>query len=200
MSTVRMRTLVTGTVLAVAAFLLADQGAVFGADLPKVALLGAAAGAVLGLVPGLLPAARLGGFLAGFLAAWLGYALRAGFLPDSSMGRAIAAVVVVVLITAVAVASADRLPMWAGFLGAATLLGSYETTFAATPTEFVSDSMTAVTTSLLAAAVGFLVTVLLAELGARPRSAATDVTAEAELPAPRAAADDSVSVAKEATR
>jgi uncharacterized membrane protein len=48
MSSVRMRTLVTGIALAVAAFLLADQGAIFGADLPKVALMGAAAGAVLG--------------------------------------------------------------------------------------------------------------------------------------------------------
>jgi hypothetical protein len=192
MSSVRTRTLATGTALAVAAFLLADQGDIFGADLPKVALLGAAAGAVLGLVTDRVPAARLGGFLTGFLATWLGYALRAGLLPDSPMGRAIAAVVVVVLITAVAVATANRLPMWAGFLGAATLLGSYETTFAATPTEFVSDSMTAVTTSLLAAALGFLVTVLFAETG--PAVTATPaqtevIHLEAPVPAPRVATD-----------
>src|SRR3954463_8496791 len=165
MSSVRTRTLVAGSALAVTAFLLADQGAIFGADLPQVALLGAAAGAVLGLVPDRLPTARLGGFLSGFAAAWIGYALRAGVLPDIPMGRAIAAVVVVVVITAVAVASANRLPMWAGFVGVATLLGSYETTFAATPTSFVSDSMTAVTPSLLAASFGFLVTVLLGEAG-----------------------------------
>jgi hypothetical protein len=202
MSSVRMRTLVTGIALAVAAFLLADQGAIFGADLPKVALLGAAAGAVLGLVPGSLPVARLGGFLTGFGAAWIGYALRAGFLPDIPMGRAIAAVVVVALITAVAVVSADRLPMWAGFLGAATLLGSYETTFAATPTQFVSDSMTAVTTSLLAAALGFLVTVLLAGAEGRRESASdtSEPGATATLPAPRAAADSNVTVAEEASR
>jgi hypothetical protein len=202
MSSVRMRTLVTGIALAVAAFLLADQGAIFGADLPKVALMGAAAGAVLGLVNGSLPVARLGGFLTGFAAAWIGYALRAGFLPDIPMGRAIAAVVVVGVITAVAVVSANRLPMWAGFLGAATLLGSYETTFAATPTQFVSDSMTAVTTSLLAAALGFLVTVLLAESGGRrePAPDSSEPVATAALPAPRAAADSNVTVAEEASR
>jgi hypothetical protein len=202
MSSVRTRTLATGTALAVAAFLLADQGDVFGADLPKVALLGAAAGAVLGLVPDRLPAARLGGFLTGFLATWLGYALRAGMLPDNPMGRAIAAVVVVALITAVAVATANRLPLWAGFLGAAMLLGSYETTFAATPTEFVSDSMTAVTTSLLAAALGFLVTVLVSEVGqAKPTAEKPEVVVIPEsVPEPRAAADSNVTVEKKAVR
>lgn len=202
MSSVRTRTLVTGTALAVAAFLLADQGDVFGADLPKVALLGAAAGAVLGLVPDRLPAARLGGFLTGFLAAWVGYALRAGMLPDIPMGRAIAAVVVVVVITAVAVVTANRLPLWSGFLGAATLLGSYETTFAATPTSFVSDSMTAVTTSLLAAALGFLITVL-----AEPVAAATPtapqpevIQLDATVPAPRVESEDNVVASKAADR
>lgn len=201
MSSVRIRTLATGAALAAAAFLLADQGAVFGADLPHVALLGAAAGAVLGLVPGRMPAARLGGFLTGFAAAWLGYALRAGVLPDIPMGRAIAAVVVVAVVTAVAVASADRLPLWAGLLGAATLLGSYELTFAATPTSFVSDSMTAVTTSLLAASFGFLVTVVLHEIGS-PRATAMEQSdvVDAALPAPRVAADNDVTVAKEASR
>jgi hypothetical protein len=203
MSSVRTRTLVTGAALAVAAFLLADQGDVFGADLPKVALLGAAAGAVLGLVPDRLPAARLGGFLTGFGAAWIGYALRAGFLPDIPMGRAIAAVVVVALITAVAVASANRLPMWAGFLGAATLLGSYETTFAATPTDFVSDSMTAVTTSLLAAALGFLVTVLVSGIDVHaeaPVERADAAVPDPDVPLPRAAADSNVAVTTEVTR
>jgi hypothetical protein len=200
MSSVRIRTLVTGTALAVAAFLLADQGAIFGADLPKVALLGAAAGAVLGLVPDRSPAARLVGFLAGFAAAWLGYALRAGVLPDIPMGRAIAAVVVVALVTAVAVASANRFPMWAGFVGVATMLGSYETTFAATPTSFVSDSMTAVTTSLLAASLGFLVAVLVTGPAVESHAGAPqEVDLDAAVPAPRAAADTNVTLAKKAT-
>jgi hypothetical protein len=204
MSSVRTRTLVTGTALAVTAALLADHGAMFGADLPKVALLGAAAGAVLGLVPDRSPVARLGGFLTGFAAAWLGYALRAGVLPDIPLGRAIAAVVVVAIVTIVATVSANRLPMWAGFVGVAALLGSYETTFAATPTSFVSDSMTAVTTSLLAASVGFLVTVLASGTSGSGDIAAesTDhvVAVDAAVPPPRAAVDGNVTVAPEASR
>ena len=202
MSSVRTRTLVTGLALAVTAFLLADQGAIFGADLPQVALLGAAVGAVLGLVHDRLAAARLGGFLTGFLAAWIGYALRAGVLPDIPMGRAIAALIVVLVITVVAVVTANRLPMWAGFLGAATLLGSYETTFAATPTSFVSDSMTAVTTSLLAVALGFLVTVLLSEVGITEAATAKPnvVTLDPPVPAPRDAAESNVTVTDKAAR
>ena len=199
MSSVRLRTLVAGSALAITAAALADHGAIFGADLPKVALLGAAAGAVLGLVPDRSPAARLGGFLTGFGGAWIGYALRAGVLPDIPMGRAIAAVVVVSIVTAVATATANRLPMWAGFVGVVTLLGSYETTFAATPTSFVSDSMTAVTTSLLAAALGFLVAVLASGVAESPQPTAA-APGDHALPAPRAAADGHVNVDSEVAR
>jgi hypothetical protein len=203
MSTVRTRTLVTGAALAIAAFLLVDQGALFGSDLPEVALLGVAAGAVLGLVPDRFPASRLGGFLTGYVAAWLGYALRAGFLPDTPLGRAIAAVVVIAAITVVASATADRLPMWAGLLGAVTLLGAYETTFAATPTDFVSASMTAVTTSVLAAAFGFLMTVLLSAPGPTAEATAEQppaVVQDAPVPAPRAAAESNVTIQEEVAR
>jgi hypothetical protein len=206
MSSVRIRALATGTALALAAFVLTAWGDVFGADLPKAALLGVATGAVLGLVPDRSPAARIGGFLFGFGAAWLGYALRAGWLPDTSTGRAIAAVIVVAVVTVIAVATANRLPMWAGFVGVATLVGAYETTFNATPTGFVADSTTAATASLLPAALAFLVAVLAGgTAGAGPTSAAGDdiVDLESSVPAPRAAADaaadSNVSVTKKAT-
>lgn len=194
MSSVRTRTLIAGSALAVTAGALADHGAIFGADLPKVALMGAASGAVLGLVPDRSPAARAVAFLSGFAAAWVGYALRAGLLPDIPMGRAIAAVIVVSIVTAVATASANRLPMWAGFVGVATLLGSYEAAFAATPTAFVSESMTAVTTSLLAASLGFLVAVFAGGTVAVHESAAADEEHHYTVPAPRAAADSNVSL------
>jgi hypothetical protein len=203
MSSVRIRTLLTGSVLAVTAAALADHGAIFGADLPKVALLGAAAGAVLGLVPDRSPAARLGGFVGGFAAAWLGYALRAGVLPDIPMGRAIAVVIVVSIVTAIATATANRLPLWAGFVGIATLLGSYETTFAATPTSFVSDSMTAVTTSLLAVSLGFIVSVLAggtaAMTGAAVDQEVVVLPEAAPVPVPRSAADTNVTLTPKAT-
>ena len=191
MSSVRTRTLVAGSVLAVTAALVADHGAILGADLPKAALLGVAAGAILGLVPDRSPGARVAAFLSGFAAAWVGYALRAGVLPDIPMGRAIAAFVVVAVVTAVAVITANRLPMWAGFVGVVSMVGAYETGFAAMPTGFVTESMTAATTALLAASLGFIVAVF-ASGTAAVTEAAEEHQERPALPEPRAAADTNV--------
>ena len=164
MTSVRVRTCVSGATLAVAAGVLVDHGAVFGADFLKTAVLGLAAGAVLGLVPQRSAPERAAAFLAGFVAAWIGYFLRGGVLPDIPMGRALAAVVVVSLITAVATATADRLPLWSGLLGAATFVGAYEVVYTTTPANVGSESFTAATSVLLAVAIGFLVSTLAAGL------------------------------------
>jgi hypothetical protein len=189
MSSVRLRTCATGGALAVGAGLLAAKGSVLGADLPHTALLGAALGAVLGLVPGGSVPGRVGAFLSGFGAAWLGYALRAGVLPDSGAGRGLAAIAVVAVVTAVAVVSAGRLPLWAALLGAGTLLGAYESAFAADPTAFLSDSVTAITTVAVSAALGLLVATT-AEGLLQPRQEGPRPAVE--LPSPRAAADADV--------
>ena len=190
MTSVRVRTCAVGGALAVSAGLLAAKGSVLGADLPHHALLGAALGAVLGLVSFGSVAGRVGGFVVGFGAAWIGYALRAGFLPDTGAGRALACVSVVAVVTAAAVASAGRVPLWSGLLGAGTLLGAYESTFAANPGAFLSDSFTAITTVLVAAGLGLVAAVAVegylspvavtGETGSRP---------EVALPSPRSAAD-----------
>ena len=157
MTSVRVRTCAAGSALAVVAGLLTSSGSALGADLPAVALLGVGAGAVLGLVGDRSPGERALGFLAGLVAAWLGYALRAGLLVATGAGRAVAVVVVISVITAVATASADRLPLWTGLLGAAALAGAYELVYAGDPTAFASSSTAAVTSVLLAAALGFVV-------------------------------------------
>jgi hypothetical protein len=190
MTPVRLRTCLVGGALALTAGLLADQGSVLGADLPHHALLGAALGAVVGLVPDRTVVGRTGGFLAGFAAAWLGYVLRAGVLPDIPLARAIAAVSVVFLITAVAVASAGRLPLWSGLVGAGAMLGAYETTFVTSPTGFVSDSTTAATTVLVCAALGLLVANTLQDVfDAAPETPTAKTYGEVAVPAPRAEAD-----------
>ena len=85
----RMRkSLVAGLVLAVAAVLVVWVSSALDLELESVALLGAALGAVVALVPDRTPLIRLCGFFAGFVAAWIGYAMRAQFLPDSAGGRA----------------------------------------------------------------------------------------------------------------
>jgi hypothetical protein len=182
MTSVRVRTCVAGAALAVLAGALVDHGAIFGADFLRVALLGIALGAVLGLVPHRSAVERVGGFAAGFVAAWLGYLLRAGVLPDIPMGRAIAAVIVISLITAVATATADRIPLWAGLLGAGALVGAYEAAYVATPSEVGSESAAAATAVLLAVAFGFVVTAVVSAFTAASSAAPVD----AGGPAPEA--------------
>jgi hypothetical protein len=152
------RTLVTGGLLAVFAALLAQFGGALGLDEIRSALLGAAIGAVLGLVPGNdNPLGRAAAFLVGFVLGLVGYALRAGLLPDTGGGRALAAFLVIVLLTGICAATLGWLPLWAGLLGVAAIAGAYEYAFGIDPTAFTSQSVTAATTVLLASAVGFLV-------------------------------------------
>lgn len=152
------RTLITGGLLAVFAALLAQFGGALGLDEIRSALLGAAIGAVLGLVPSAdSPVARAVGFIVGFGLAWIGYALRAGVLPDTGSGRAIAAFLVIAVLTGICAATIGWVPMWAGLLGVGAIAGAYENAFVHDPTAFTSESVTAATTVLLAASIGFLV-------------------------------------------
>jgi hypothetical protein len=152
------RTLITGGVLAVFAALLAQFGGALGLDEIRSALLGAALGATLGLVPTAEPPiGRAAGFLVGFVLGWIGYALRAGVLPDTGAGRAIAAFLVIAVLTGICAATMGWLPLWSGLLGIAAIAGAYEFAFGIDPTAFTSESLTAATTVLLAAGVGFLV-------------------------------------------
>jgi hypothetical protein len=152
------RTLITGGLLAIFAALLAQFGGALGLDEIRSALLGAAIGATLGLVPTTEPpVARAVGFFVGFVLGWIGYALRAGVLPDTGAGRAIAAFLVIAVLTGICAATLGWLPLWSGLLGVAAIAGAYEFAFGIDPTAFTSDSLTAATTVLLAASVGFLV-------------------------------------------
>jgi ABC-type transport system involved in cytochrome c biogenesis permease subunit len=101
--------------------------------------------------------ARALGFFVGFLLGWGGYALRAGVLPDTGAGRAVAAFLVIAVLTGVCAATTGWVPLWCGLLGVAAIAGAYEYAFTIDPTAFTSQSLTAATTVLLAAAVGFLV-------------------------------------------
>lgn len=155
------RTLVAGGLLAVLALLLVDHA---GHEVASAAVLGAALGAVLGLVPDRAPGWRAGGFLAGFALTWVMYAVRAQFLPDIPLGRGIAAFLLLALVTGVSLVSFGRMPLWAGLLGAAAMVGGYETAFSADPTAFLTESPAAATAVLVTAVLGFFVTVGIGEL------------------------------------
>lgn len=157
------RSLIAGLTLAAFAALIIGLGQLFGLDLQAVALLGAALGGVLGLVPHRFPLGKLGGFVLGFVVAWVGYALRAAVLPDSATGRAVAAFLVVAVIATACAVSAEWVPLWSGLLGAAAIAGAYEEVYTNAPSQFLKESPTAATTILLAAALGYLATTLVAE-------------------------------------
>jgi hypothetical protein len=149
------RILLAGLALALLAGGLVAFGDVLGLDLQLYALFGLAIGGALGLASG-HPLAKAAGFVIGFLVAWAAYGLRAGVLPDTSTGRAISAVLVVLVLTAVAAPLRSRSLFVAEFLGVAALAGAYETTFNTLPSAFLTTSFVAATTVLFASALGFL--------------------------------------------
>ena len=206
MTSVRARTCAGGAAVAVAAGVLTHSGARLGPELATWALLGAAAGAVVALVPDRSPAERAGAFLLGLLAAWGGFALRAGILPDVPLGRALSVVAVVSLVTAVATATAGRLPLWAGLTGVAAFAGAYTAAQLADPPAFDTEATTALTSVLLAAAIGFFVVVfvdgsfppLVGRHRAAPAPDEPSTSLDAIFPSPRA--DDSAPAPSETSR
>ncbi len=155
------QTVLGGALLAIAAALLVLLGESLGLEIEQVALLGATLGAVLGLTPDRTPGSRLAGFAVGLAAAWIGFGLRAAVLPDSTTGRAVAVLIVLGLCLAVAAATRGRLPLWSTLLGVAALVGAYEETYTLAPSRFLDESITAVTTVLLAAGIGFFASSIL---------------------------------------
>jgi hypothetical protein len=150
------RTWLVGGTLIVATVVVVALSAWFDLELESTALFGVAVGAVVALVPDRSPAMRLIGLLAGFVAAWIGYLVRAGFLPDSVAGRCVGLGLVVLLCVLVAGLSFDRVPLWATLLGAAGMVGAYEAAYTAAPPEVVSTSFSTATALLMTLAVGFL--------------------------------------------
>jgi len=172
----RMRkSLLAGVVLALAAMIVVIIGSVLDLDLESVALLGAAMGAVVALVPDRTPAARLGGFAVGFVVAWVGYVLRAQFLPDTAGGRAVVVGVVVLLCVALTAAGRGRLALWSVLLGAGSFAGAYEFTYNQAPPEILSTSVSTATTMAFNVAVGFLAAAFFAPAEAsRPKPGSLD--------------------------
>lgn len=156
----RMSLLVGGAV-AIAAAVVVWFGEMVGLELESVVVLGMATGAVVALVHDSTLALRLVGLLSGVAIVWGGYFLRAGFLPDTSGGRAVAVLVMLGLCTAVAVVTAGRVPLWTTFVGAAAMFGAYEAAFTASPPEVTDTSIPALTALLTTAAIGFLIASLI---------------------------------------
>jgi hypothetical protein len=148
--------LFVGLALAAATLLLVLIGAWLELDVTATALLGVTAGAVVGLVPDRSAAARLGGFAAGFVISWVGYVVRAGFMPDTETGRAVTFAIVLVAALGVALLAMGRLPFWAVLLGVGTFAGAFENVYEVAPPLVLDNSISTASTLLLTVAVGFL--------------------------------------------
>ena len=168
-----LKTLICGVLLAVLGALTVVLGDAFGLELDHVALLGLALGAVVGLVPDGGPVYKVAGFLGGVLCSWAVFGLRASWLPDTSSGRAVAVFLAIALCLAVTLLSMGRIPFWSTLVGAAGLAGAYEATYTAAPSQFLHESPTALTTLLLAAAIGHLATLAVLPTAERRREPET---------------------------
>src|SRR5690554_2900407 len=113
------RTLFAGISLAILAALAVLLGEYLGLELTHVVLVGVAAGAVVALVEDRSLGERFVAALLGVAITWAAYGLRAGFLPDSDLGRAVDFLLVFGLATLAAVVSSGRLPLWTVLVGVA---------------------------------------------------------------------------------
>jgi len=152
--------LLVGVLLAFAAAAAIVASAILDLELESVALLGAAMGAVIALIPDRTLFVRVAGFGAGFVIAWIGYVVRAMWLPDTSSGRAVAAAIVVFACVAVTAGTLERIPLWAPLLGAGAFAGAYEFTYNVAPPELADTSLSTATTMLFNVGVGLLAGVL----------------------------------------
>lgn len=150
------KTWLVGGLLIAAAVVALLASDLLGLELEAAVLLGLATGGVVAIVPDGSAAGRLIGFLAGFAAAWAGYLVRAGVLPDSLGGRIVSVCLVLLVCVLVAGVTANRVPLWAALLGAASMVGAFEHLYAAAPPEVIANSLSAATTLLMTSALGFL--------------------------------------------
>jgi len=185
--------LVTGASLAVAVVVVIGVSSAMNLQIEPYALPGVLAGGVVALIPERSAFARLAAFAIGFVAAWVGFVLRAAVLPDTDGGRAVAALITLVICLVAVAIGRTRLPLVAMLVGVALLAAAYEAAFVAAEAEVIDTSLNAATTLVVAVAVGFAV----AALAAGKRAAAGAETAGSSGATvwslrPRAAANESV--------
>ncbi len=152
------RTFIAGLGLTLAAPAVVLVSAGLDLDLVPTGLLGLGIGAVTALIPDRTASSRLLGVLAGIATCWLGYVVRARFLPDADLALAVTVGLVVAAVTALSVGTRDRLRLWAGLLGAATMSGAFERIYTDAPAQVLPHSFSTITSLALTMAVGYLVT------------------------------------------
>lgn len=194
-----LSTLVTGALLAVAVVVVIAVSSALDLEIESYALAGVLAGGVVALIPDRSVWARLGAFAVGFLGAWVGFVLRAAVLPDTEGGRAVAAVVTVLVCLLAVALGRTRLPLSAMLVGVVLFASAYETAFVAAEAEVATTSMDAATSLVLAVAVGFAVAALAASRRVVPEDAAARTRTPSWSVRPRRAHGSETTVAASTT-
>jgi hypothetical protein len=153
------RTLIGGVVLALVAAAAVYIGDALNLGLGNP-LLGVGVGGALALAPGDRKLGRLAGFLVGVILAVLGYGLNAQFLPASSGGVAVTAIITLGLATAAAALSFGRMPLWSLLLGVGAFVGSYDYVYNDKPYDFLSSAPTTLGAFLVTFGIGYLAAAL----------------------------------------
>ncbi len=123
------------------------------------ALLGIAIGGVLGLVNDGPVLGRLLGYVIGVAVVLVAYLGRVLVGNSSDLGLLAGSALIIGLLTLMATVSKNRLPLWAGLLGAVTVIGAYEAAFEGAPQNILSELLPEVSTALVPVALAFLATV-----------------------------------------
>ena len=154
------KVLMTGAIIAIAAAAAILGSGVLGQSLQHLGVLAVAVGAVIALAAGRTWWGAPAGLGIGMVVAWIGYALRALALPDAPSGRAVAAVIVILVTTIVVALAGGRIPLWAGLLGVAAMVAGYEQPYKEAPSAFLTESPAAFTTMLVGVGLGYLAATL----------------------------------------
>ena len=154
------KVLMTGAIIAIAAAAAILVSGVLGQSLQHLGVLAVAVGAVIALAAGRTWWGAPAGLGIGMVVAWIGYALRALALPDAPSGRAVAAVIVILVTTIVVALAGGRIPLWAGLLGVAAMVAGYEQPYKEAPSAFLTESPAAFTTMLVGVGLGYLAATL----------------------------------------
>lgn len=144
------------------------------------AILGIAIGGVLGLVQDGAAIGRMLAYIIGVVivvAAYLGRVLVGN---SSDLGLLAGSALIIFAITLMAGVTNNRLPLWAGLLGAVTVIGAYETAFEIAPQNILSELLPQVSRALVPVALAFLATVWFSVSGSAESQPQSERPAEPE--------------------
>ena len=106
-------------------------------------------------------------------------------LPQLVVSQIIGAVVTIAIITLIAGFTRNKMPFWALLLGAATMVGAYQTEFEDAPQNFLTQSVTSAGGTLIGVALGLIVAAIMELVGADDdEPAATPAAPVAAAPTP----------------